>query len=597
MVISMKKIIVLILCVALCVPALAFAETKSSETASPQTEQERVAEPGTVDEVELPEREPAADPASLDEPVFEGENVEGEPVETLPDTVKKAKAKASSKPKKDEAYEVTVPRIAAIPAISTIENVRSGILLHWKAFKNEYDFVKIYRRTADTEWEQVKKVSDVNRLYWLDTSERENGKVYSYYLAACREKTVTGETEEEAKQAAKDAKAADLEKFAEKIKANKRNILSLARPKSVSMKKLKPKRWLCEWAVSENVSGYEVQFSSNGLFLTWSTRIIKNPVKGSRQLTTSSKHPVYYGRVRSYKVINGKKIYSAWTYSGNVFQNKKLKVKYYRQKGNRRNFTKTAGQYTGGYCISQGACGYGKYTYLLLYNRSNGYSRIVKVLTKNGKVKKVSGPLALNHGNDMTYNSKEKFLAVVNYTGKPWRLTLVDPKTLEIIRHVTVKCPKSTYNATEETVSGWSGITGIAYNRKRDVYVAALRDSNNYVILDSDFTIEKQISVVKSDKYMRQGLEVTNEFILRTRSPIYASQKYNIISVYDWFGNYVCQLQTGWIGEAEGAFVQGKKLYGNLYRSRYKKVKVKDGKKKKYISVYRQENYLYRLKF
>ena len=37
--ISMKKIIVLILCVALCVPALAFAETKSSETASPQTEQ------------------------------------------------------------------------------------------------------------------------------------------------------------------------------------------------------------------------------------------------------------------------------------------------------------------------------------------------------------------------------------------------------------------------------------------------------------------------------------------------------------------------------------------------------------------------------
>ena len=595
MVIVMRKVIVLVLCAALCAPAFAFAETKSSGTALAETEMERVAEPETVDGIDLPERESAASEESLDEPVFEGESLEGEPVKTLSTVANKATTAGTSK--KDGEYEVSIARVAAIPVISSIENVRSGVLLHWKAFKNKYDFVKIYRRLEDGEWEQVKKVSDVNRLYWLDTSERENGKAYSYYLAACREEVVTGETEEEAKQAAKDAKANDAERFAEKIDANKKTIISLARPSWVKMKKLKAKKWQCDWAAGENVSGYEVQYSSNGLFLTRKTRVIKKQSKTYRQLTTSAKHSVYYGRVRSYKVVNGKKTYSAWTYSGNVFKDKKLTVKYLRKKGKRINYTKTAGQVTGGYCISQGACGYGKYTYLLLYNRGSGYSRIVKVLTKNGKVKKVSAPLALNHGNDMTYNSKEKFLAVVNYTGKPWRLTLVDPKTLEIIRHVTVKCPESTYNATAETVSGWKGITGIAYNRKRDVYVASLLDSNNYVILDSNFTIEKQISVVKSDKYMRQGLEVTDDFILRTRSPIYASQKYNIISVYDWFGNYVCQLRTHWIGEAEGAFVQGKKLYGNLYRSRYKKVKVGKGKNKKYISVYRQENHIYRLEY
>ena len=579
----MKKAIVILLCAAFCMPAAAFAEEAPSADASMEQQQQAAAAMGT-----------------LDEPAFTGESAEGESVEVLPEPAsapsKKAKAKAAAA--EDDGYSMTVARVAAIPKISSIENVRSGVLLHWKAFQNDYDYVKIFRRQGEGEWEQVKKVSDVNRLYWMDLGERENGKAYSYYLAVYREKTITRDTKAEAKEAAENAKESDAEKFAEKISQNKKTIISLARPKSCTMKKIEAKKWLCEWTPSENVSGYQIQFSKNSLFLSWKTRIIKKPTKKSRKLTCPAKNKAYYARVRSFKVVNGRRIYSAWTYSSNVYKTKKLTVKYYKtKKGKKVNYTKRAKQVTGGYSISQGACGYGKYTYLLLYNRSNGYSRIVKVKKKNGKIKKISAPLALNHGNDMTYNSKEGFLVVVNYTGKPWRLSLVDPKTLKIIRHVTVKCPKSTYNATEQTVSSWSGITGIAYNKKRNVYVASLKDSNNYVILDENFTIEKQIAVTHSDKYMRQGLEVTNEFILRCRSPISADQRYNIISVYDWFGNYVCQLQTGWIGEAEGVYVIGSGLYGNLYRSHFKTEKVKiDGKKKK-VSVYRQENYLYRLKY
>ena len=86
-----------------------------------------------------------------------------------------------------------------------------------------------------------------------------------------------------------------------------------------------------------------------------------------------------------------------------------------------------------------------------------------------------------------------------------------------------------------------------------------------------------------------------------------ASQKYNIITVYDWDGNYISKMNVKKGYEIESVYHVGSKYYAGFYRSYYKtyyktvikKVKVNGKTKKKKVKVkykkFCRANYVYQV--
>ena len=92
--------------------------------------------------------------------------------------------------------------------------------------------------------------------------------------------------------------------------------IEVAKPKSVSPKKVKAakKAISVEWKKVSGVKGYQVQVATNKKF-----KKNKKTVTIKKQKTTKTTvkklkaKKKYYVRVRTYKIVNGKKVYSSWS--------------------------------------------------------------------------------------------------------------------------------------------------------------------------------------------------------------------------------------------------------------------------------------------
>ena len=94
------------------------------------------------------------------------------------------------------------------------------------------------------------------------------------------------------------------------------------KPKGTSLSKLKAgkKQFKATWkAQKTETTGYELQYATNSKFTSG-----KKTVKIKKNKTTSSTvkklkaKKKYYVRIRTYKTVSGKKIYSDWSKSKNV---------------------------------------------------------------------------------------------------------------------------------------------------------------------------------------------------------------------------------------------------------------------------------------
>lgn len=97
---------------------------------------------------------------------------------------------------------------------------------------------------------------------------------------------------------------------------------SIATTKVKSAKNLKGKKAKITWVKKSDVDGYQVQVARNKNFSKGkkSKTITKNTVK-SHTFKKLKKGKTYYARVRTYKLVNGQKVYSDWSTP------KKFKVK------------------------------------------------------------------------------------------------------------------------------------------------------------------------------------------------------------------------------------------------------------------------------
>ncbi len=107
-------------------------------------------------------------------------------------------------------------------------------------------------------------------------------------------------------------------------KAASKTVLITVNPASVKLSSVKnkaKKKLVIKWKKNVKADGYEVQYSKKSSFASAKTKTIKKAKTTSLTVKKLTNKKTYYVRVRTFKTVNGKKYYSAWS---NV---KKAKIK------------------------------------------------------------------------------------------------------------------------------------------------------------------------------------------------------------------------------------------------------------------------------
>jgi hypothetical protein len=189
-----------------------------------------------------------------------------------------------------------------------------------------------------------------------------------------------------------------------------------------------------------------------------------------------------------------------------------------------------------------------KYHYQLFIKKDtasdeeNNIVRLVKYDLESGEQVQVSEPLPLNHANDLTYNAKRGvFVAVHNNPHRKW-VSLIDPETLTVI----------------ETIQMEYKIYSISYNEARDQYVVGLSGGQTFRFLDADFKAVDDVVFQPTELttgYTTQGATSDENFIY------FVLYNQNVITVYDWDGNFVSIIKLTVEGEPENLSVVNGVIY------------------------------------
>lgn len=175
-------------------------------------------------------------------------------------------------------------------------------------------------------------------------------------------------------------------------------------------------------------------------------------------------------------------------------------------------------------------------------DEENNIVRLVKYDLESGKQVQVSDPLPLNHANDLTFNTKRgQFVAVHNNPHRKW-VSFIDPETLTVV----------------ETVKMEYKIYSISYNESRDQYVVGLSGGQTFRILDADFKAVDDVVFQPTSQtagYTTQGATSDDHFIY------FVLYNKNVITVYDWEGNFVTLLTLTVEGEPENLSVVDGTVY------------------------------------
>ena len=88
---------------------------------------------------------------------------------------------------------------------------------------------------------------------------------------------------------------------------------------SISIIKAQDRAFTVKWKKKSNITGYQIQYSTNSKFKKGNKTIkIKKAKTVSKKITGLKLSKKYYVRIRTYKIVNKKTYYSSWSKKKNV---------------------------------------------------------------------------------------------------------------------------------------------------------------------------------------------------------------------------------------------------------------------------------------
>ena len=254
-----------------------------------------------------------------------------------------------------------------------------------------------------------------------------------------------------------------------------------------------------------------------------------------------------------------------------------LKTTYVKDdSGTAIDFVKAAGQKNRGYAVFQGSCAHGGYSYHVLYHKKNNKCRLIKVDTASAEVVKVSKPYKIYHGNDIAYDTKHDRLVVVHGDGDTMRLSVFDPGTLKRKSVIKLKMPKKLKGAAANYRSKFKGITGIAYDEKRDEFIASVKSTFHYIVLSAKFKPKRMIRVKTKGDWVKQGMLIVDDKIIRAMNLVTKKTGIkNYLFIYNRKGKFLKRIRVKNNGELESIYLVNGKLYGDVYFEKGKGKKLK----------------------
>ena len=169
-----------------------------------------------------------------------------------------------------------------------------------------------------------------------------------------------------------------------------------------------------------------------------------------------------------------------------VINSKTAKLSMVSKGGKRFDVRIAAGQPMYGYDTVQGACSYKGYAYFALYNRKKERIKIAKVNLGTMKVVKVSKPLKSRcHGNTLTYNPRTNRIIACCGKGGKTKIAVINASTLK-------QSYTKSFKISSRFIGGkYKGVSALAYNREKDIYVMKLSgNENKIVLLDRNFKLK-----------------------------------------------------------------------------------------------------------
>lgn len=187
------------------------------------------------------------------------------------------------------------------------------------------------------------------------------------------------------------------------------------------------------------------------------------------------------------------------------------------------------------YHVQQGSATDGEYAYTILENQRESLCSIWKINMADWSVAETRYEMDLDHGNDMTYNSRLNQLIVVHNKPNYTHLSFIDPGTLEVVERREMK-----YR-----------MYAIAYEEASDRYVIGISGSYDFLILDSEFNRLARING-KDTGLVKQGVDCDENYIYFPQCT--SDSTTNVVMVYDWDGNFVTKIRVKAFQEIESMF-------------------------------------------
>lgn len=187
------------------------------------------------------------------------------------------------------------------------------------------------------------------------------------------------------------------------------------------------------------------------------------------------------------------------------------------------------------YVVAQGGDTDGKYAYQIFEPKKGNKCVVLKYNPKTMTKVKVSKPILLDHGNDMTYNPNTKKLYVVHWDGRPRRITMLNKDTLKVVGTKDIKVKAGIPGVSKSEAKKTKSFASIAFNKARNQYVLRISKRSRFLVLDKKLKPVRMIHRKGSFQYRPQS-------IVSDKGHIYVALdnvgKANYVKVYNWKGKY-----------------------------------------------------------